>query len=192
MEDAQPTWSPLTADRWLVAFHAGDRAAVAQCYRDHAKTVASAVGRILSAADSETMTHEVFFRLLSDAGLRANFQGGNFSAWITRVATHSAIDYMRRCRREQSGLSGACEADVDARAAARRVDDELDAKVLVERFCRDHLPPEWAGVFDARFLRQVTQRDAARELGIRRTTLAYRELRIRRLLTRFLLRAEHP
>jgi RNA polymerase sigma-70 factor (ECF subfamily) len=192
VEHAQATWSPLIADRWLVAFHAGDRAAVAQCYRDHAKTVASAVGRMLSAADSETVTHEVFYRLLSDAGLRANFRGGNFSTWITRVATNGAIDYLRRCRREQSGLLGAFEPDVDARAAARRVDEELDAKVLVERFCRDHLPSEWAGVFDARFIRQVTQRDAAKELGIRRTTLAYRELRIRRLLTRFLLRAEHP
>jgi RNA polymerase sigma-70 factor (ECF subfamily) len=192
VEDARLIWSPLMADRWLVAFHAGDRAAVAQCYREHARTVASVVGRMLSEADSETVTHEVFYRLLSDAGLRANFQGGNFSAWITRVATHSAIDYLRRCRREQSTFSDACETDPDARAAARRVDDELHAKILVERFRRDCLPPEWAGVFDARFVRQVTQRDAATELGIRRTTLAYRELRIRRLLTRFLLRAEDP
>ncbi len=180
------------ADRWLAAFHAGDRVAVGQCYQDHHRTVAAAVGRMLSAADSETVTHEVFYRLLSDAELRANFQGGNFAAWITRVATHSAIDYLRRWRREQSELSGARETEADVRAAARRVDDELDAKVLVERFRRDCLPQEWAGVFDARFLRQVTQREAARELGLRRTTLAYRELRIRRLLTQFLLRTEHP
>jgi RNA polymerase sigma-70 factor (ECF subfamily) len=81
---------------------------------------------------------------------------------------------------------------LDALAATRRVDDELDAKVLVERFRRDCLPQEWAGVFDARFLRQVPQREAARELGIRRTTLAYRELRIRRLLSRFLFRTKQP
>lgn len=192
VEDARLTWSPLMADRWLVAFHAGDRAAIAQCYRDYAKTVARTVGRRLSAADSETVTHEVFYRLLSDAALRANFQGGNFSAWITRVAVHSAIDHMRRYRREQSELSGACETEADARAAARRVDDELHAKVLVERFCRECLPPEWVAVFDARFIRQLTQRDAASELGIRRTTLVYQELRIRRLLTRFLLRTGHP
>ncbi len=179
-------------ERWLLAFHAGDRAAVGQCYRDHYRTVATAVGRMLSTADSETVTHEVFYRLISDAELRANFQGGNFPAWITRVATHSAIDHLRRYRREQTAFSEACETEVDARAAARRVDDALDAKVLVERFRRDFLPPEWAGVFDARFLRQVTQREAAKELGVHRTTLVYRELRIRRLLTQFLLRAEHP
>jgi RNA polymerase sigma-70 factor (ECF subfamily) len=187
--DAQLTWSPLTEDRWLAAFHAGDRAAVGQCYRDHFRTVASAVGRVLPAADSETVTHEVFYRLLSDATLRENFQGGNFAGWIARVATHGAIDYLRRSRREQSvfGVS-----EVDTLGTAQRVDDELDAKVLVDRFRRECLPPEWDGVFEARFLRQASQREAARELGIHRTTLAYRELRIRRLLTRFLLWAEHP
>jgi RNA polymerase sigma-70 factor (ECF subfamily) len=180
------------ADRWLAAFHAGDRAAIAQCYRDHHRTVAAAVGRMLSAADSETVTHEVFYRLLSDAQFRANFHGGNFAAWITRVATHSAIDYLRRYRREQSGFADEAKPAEDALAAACRVDDELDAKALVDAFRRDCLPPEWAGVFDVRFLRQVPQRDAAKELGIQRTTLAYREIRIRRLLTLFLLRAKRP
>jgi RNA polymerase sigma-70 factor (ECF subfamily) len=179
-------------DRWLAAFHSGDRAAVEQCYRGHYRTVAAAVGRMLPMADSETVTHEVFYRLLTDPRLRANFRGGNFAAWITRVATHSAIDFQRRCRFEQSGRAVVSEPAVDALAAAARVDDELDAKALVERFRRECLPPQWAGVFDARFLRQLPQRDAARELGIQRTTLVYRELRIRRLLTQFLLRAKTP
>jgi RNA polymerase sigma-70 factor (ECF subfamily) len=178
----------MMTDRWRAAFHAGDRAAVAHCYREHYRTVAAAVGRMLSVADAETVTHEVFYRLLADAQLRANFQGGSFAAWITRVATHCAIDYLRRCRREQSGHAAASEPDVDALAAARRVDDELDAKALVEQFRRELLPPQWAGVFDARFLRQLPQREAAKELGLHRTTLAYREIRIRRLLTQFLLR----
>jgi RNA polymerase sigma-70 factor (ECF subfamily) len=188
--DARLAWDPLIEDRWLAGFHAGDRAVVAQCYRHHYRTVAAAVGRMLPTADTETVTHEVFYRLLSDPHLRSNFQGGNFAAWITRVATHSAIDYLRRCRREQSGCAFAPE--VDAVAAASRVDDELDAKALVERFRRDCLPPEWAGVFDARFLRQMPQREAANELGIQRTTLVYREVRIRKLLTQFLLRAKQP
>jgi RNA polymerase sigma-70 factor (ECF subfamily) len=190
VEDARLDWNPLMADGWLAAFHAGDRAVVGQCYRDNYGTVAAAVGRMLSAADSETVTHEVFYRLLSDPQLRANFQGGNFAAWITRVAIHSAIDHLRRYRREQSESAAESGPDEDARAAAGRVDDALDAKALVDEFRRDCLPPEWAGVFDARFLRQIPQRDAAKELGIQRTTLAYREIRIRRLLTQFLLRAK--
>jgi RNA polymerase sigma-70 factor (ECF subfamily) len=42
-------------------------------------------------------------------------------------------------------------------------------------------------VFELRFLQQMTQHEAAHALGIRRTTLAYRELRIRRALRAFLL-----
>lgn len=128
------------ADRWLAAFHAGDRAVVAQCYRDHHETVAAATGRMLHAADSETVTHDVFFRLLSDAALRANFQGGNFAAWITRVATNSALDYRRRFRREQSGFPGHGETGEDTCAAARRVDDELEATGCRSTRRRDALP----------------------------------------------------
>jgi RNA polymerase sigma-70 factor (ECF subfamily) len=62
--------------------------------------------------------------------------------------------------------------------------------VLIERFRRERLPPDWVGVFERRFLEQLTQHEAARALGIRRTTLAYRELRIRRALRAFLLEEE--
>jgi RNA polymerase sigma-70 factor (ECF subfamily) len=154
--------------------------------------VAAVAGRMLPAVDAETVTHEVFYRLLSDSTLRANFQGGNFAAWLMRVATNAALDHLRRRRREVGGLSEEHEADADTQAVARRVDEELEAKMLVERFRRECLPPEWAGVFEARFLRQVSQRKAAEELGMHRTTLVYQELRIRRLLAKFLVRTEHP
>ena len=192
MADERLTWSPLTAETWLVAFHAGDRAAVEQCYRDHQPAVAAAVGRMLSAVDAETVTHEVFYRLLTDANLRANFQGGNFAGWLTRVATNRAIDHLRRSRREESALSEEHAAETDTGAAATRVDEELEARLLIERFRREWLPPAWAGVFETRFLRQVPQRQAARELRMHRTTLAYREHRIRKLLTKFLVRTERP
>src|SRR5258708_38055201 len=177
-------------DRWLTAFHTGSRIAVEQCYREHHRMVAALVGRMLSAADAATVTHEVFYRLLSDARLRQNFRGGNFAGWLARVATNSAIDHLRRCRHEQADALARADVEVEAGAAARRVDEELEAKLLVERFRRECLPPKWAGVFDARFLRRLTQREAAQELGMRRTTLVYQEHRIRALLTTFLLGAE--
>ena len=49
------------------------------------------------------------------------------------------------------------------------------------------LPPAWRPVFEARFLQHLNQSEAATQLGMRRTTLAYRELRIRALLRKFLL-----
>ncbi len=178
-------------DPWLAAFHDGNRDVMEQCYRDHYRTAATAVGRILADADAETVIHEVFFRLLSDRGMRESFRGGHFTAWLARVVTNGALDYRRRYSRERS-------SDQDD-AAAREYpvtqplqDEELGAKVLIERFRRERLPPEWDTLFVARFLRSLPQRAAAKELGIHRTTLVYREARIRALLRKFLLRTEEP
>jgi DNA-directed RNA polymerase specialized sigma24 family protein len=59
--------------------------------------------------------------------------------------------------------------------------------VLVARFRERVLPPRWEPVFRARFLEQLDQREAARQLGIPRTTLVYHERRIRALLRAFML-----
>ena len=59
---------------------------------------------------------------------------------------------------------------------------------MIERFRREVLPAKWADVFEHRFLRQLSQAEAAELLGIGRTTLAYQETRVRRLLRRFLLK----
>jgi RNA polymerase sigma-70 factor (ECF subfamily) len=52
------------------------------------------------------------------------------------------------------------------------------------------LPAKWDRVFVMRFLEQQDQPTAARSLGMARTTLAYQEYRIRKLLERFVLRRE--
>ena len=102
-----------------------------------------------------------------------------------QVAANRAIDVARRLRREEpSEAEDAAGADVPV---APRFDDAVDAKMLVDRFVREQLPPAWAGVFDARFMRQLPQREAAAELGMQRTTLVYQEQRIRELLRKFLL-----
>jgi len=173
---------PREDARWLAAFHAGERATLERCYREHVGRVASAAARVVGPVDAETVTHEVFYRLLSSAGMRESFRGGNLGAWLVQVVTRSAIDDLRRRRRERP------EAAADeARSVDGSVDGELEAKILIERFRRERLPPEWTAVFEARFLRQITQRDAARELGIPRSTLVYQEQRVRALLERFLL-----
>ncbi len=178
----------MGTDSWLACFHAGQRGAMEDCYREHFATVEKTVGQILYGADKETVIHEVFFRLLSDRQARLGFQGGSLRAWIATVARNRAIDYLRRHRREQvvdpevaAGLAGGEES---------RCEERTEAKILVERFCREQLPDRLAPVFEARFIKQLSQREAARELGMRRTTLAYREGRIRILLRRFLLRLE--
>jgi RNA polymerase sigma-70 factor (ECF subfamily) len=175
-------------DGWLTDFHAGSRTVLERCYRDHYEGVVRAVRRLLSGADAETVTHEVFYRLLNNAHMRESFQGGNFEAWLRQVATNLARDHLRRYRREQPERMDDGRPDDDATGATMA--DEVEAKMLIERFRRERLPAEWAGVFDARFLRQLSQRDAAKELGVHRTTLVYQEQRIRASLQDFLLRGD--
>jgi RNA polymerase sigma-70 factor (ECF subfamily) len=180
---------PDASDAWLSRFHEGDRAILTECYRECFARVAEAAGQVLASVDAETVTHEVFYRMLSDADFRAGFRGGSLPAWLAQVARNAAIDVHRRRRREApesaiDSLGDAAEVD------PARFDEEVEAKMLVERFRRERLPEKWAAVFEARFIRQLPQRDAARELGMQRTTLVYQEQRIRELLEDFLVGGE--
>ncbi|RLC97057.1 MAG: RNA polymerase subunit sigma-70, partial [Chloroflexi bacterium] len=169
---------------WLAGFHAGQRAVLEECYREHFSTVEAVVGRFLPGADKETVVHEVFYRVFAKAQVRKRFKGGSLGAWLSTVARNQAIDYIRRYKRETL---------TDSERMANRADpgsgqweERLQAKLVIERFCRDHLPKKWLKVFEARFMRQLSQREVARELGLPRTTVAYQEHCIRSRLRRFL------
>lgn len=177
-----PASSTTEASPWLERFHRGDMAVLEGCYRDHFAVVAGAIGGILAPVDRETVIHELFSRLIAREDLRRSFRGGSFPAWLATVARNQAIDYRRRLSRESEVIV----PDQNAFAAGTW-ELAAEARLLVERFRRDCLPPAWQGVFELRFLAQLPQREAARQLSMRRTTLAYREVRIRRLLKRFLL-----
>lgn len=171
---------------WLERFHAGDRAALEAFYRGHFVTVDRAVGWVLAGADRETVVHEVFFRVLSQAELRRRLTGGSPAAWVAALAKNHAIDYRRR--RDREIPDGSAESRTEEHHPPG--DGQAAAHLLLERFCRDVLPDKWRAVFDACFVRQLTQRDAARELGISRTTLLYQQHRVRALLRSFSLDAE--
>ena len=176
-------------DDWLRAFHAGQRDCLERCYREQWPTVERAVATIIATgADRETLVHEVFFRLLNEESLRRGFHGGSFSAWLRVVARNQAIDYARRRRLEVQIPNDA--HTLNDSAAGGALDRQIDARLTLQRFCEDVLPQKWRRVFEARFVRQQDQPAAARSLGMRRTTLAYQEYRIRNLLRRFVLRGE--
>ena len=172
---------------WLNAFHRGDRGAIASCYRDHFDGVERAIGEILRGPDRETVIHEVFSRLIGQEDLRRSFRGGSMGAWLAAVARNAAIDYRRRLAREKTLVVAAADVGPDA----TRWEDAAQAHLLIEQFRRQSLGRvEWAKVFDLCFLQQMSQRDAARALGLSRTTLAYRTMRIGRALRRFLLEGD--
>lgn len=171
-----------TPDPWLEAFHRGERDVLEACYRQHFDTVDGAAGAILRGADRETVVHEVFSRLIARPELRRAFHGGSFGAWLSTVARNHAIDYRRRLSRETSLPDDPRDGPESA-----SWEDAAQARLLVERFRRSTLTPAWAPVFELVFVQQMSQREAAEVLGISRTTLAYREMRIRRQLRRFVL-----
>jgi RNA polymerase sigma-70 factor (ECF subfamily) len=178
-----PPTSNDSGEAWLRGFHRGERAALTRCYQEYVDTVAWAVGQVLRGVDRETVVQEVFCRLASEAPLRSNFGGGNFGAWIITVARRQAIDYRRKRDREQpTDPAEMPEPPADPGGA----DDSVELRMLVQRFLAV-LPPKWEGVFRARFLERLDQRTAARRLGMHRTTLAYQEMKVRKLLRRFVL-----
>jgi RNA polymerase sigma-70 factor, ECF subfamily len=150
-------------ERFLRAFHAGERWAIEESYREHAGRVIAAAQRLVGPVDAETIAHGVFYRLLDSAKTRASFQGGNLGAWLTQVAVRSAVDDLRKRRRE---------APSDE-AAEPQSSADLDAKILIDRFRAEVLAPDDVPLFEARFMRRLPQRDAAKELGIPRSTLVY-------------------
>jgi RNA polymerase sigma-70 factor (ECF subfamily) len=174
----------------LEGFHSGDRRALERCYREHYSAVARAAASVLAPADAETVTHEVFHRLLSTPKMRESFKGGDLGAWLSRVAKNHALDFRRRYARETSLEEGAAEAPDVAANANDAQSDSLSAAIVIERFKQTCLPPKWAAVFEARFLKQLGQREAALALGMHRTTLMYQEHRIRALLRTFVLESE--
>jgi RNA polymerase sigma-70 factor, ECF subfamily len=173
------------SENWIEQFHAGSRTVIEELYRAHFERVARAVGNVLDGADKETAIHEVFYRLLSSEQARRGYSGGSFGAWITTVARNQAIDHLRRRRWEQPAGSAAEMLQHDDRRET--FDERVNAQLMVRRFRHECLPPKWAGVFEARFIQQLDQAEAARSLGIRRTTLIYQEYRVRQLLRRYFL-----
>jgi RNA polymerase sigma-70 factor (ECF subfamily) len=173
------------AEEWLEAFQEGDREVIEDIYRQHYGSVDRAIGTMLSAADKETLIHEVFFAVISQKRVRMGFRGGSIRAWLCSVAKNRATDFLRHQR---------CVQNVDHQVATGLVSNipvpdeaRTDARRMIADFSKEHLPDKWQPVFDARFIRQMTQREAASALAASRTTLAYREQQIRRRLRRYLL-----
>jgi len=167
-------------------FHVGDRALMGRLYQESYQGVDAAVGGVLRGADRETVVHELYLRLLDRPELRRNFAGGSVHAWLATLAHNLAVDFWRRHRRETSFAEYAIPPLADEQS--RRMEERAALRVFIERFRREALPEKWGSIFQARFVEQLDQREAARRLGMHRTTLAYRELRIRKLLRAYLRR----
>jgi len=168
----------------LARFHAGERDFIGLLYRETYETVDATVGRVLRGADRETVVHDLYLRLLSKSELRRNFSGGSMRSWLATLAHNLAVDFWRRHRRETTLEDQDTPPLIDP--LSQHMEERAELNLFVERFRRDGLPEELWPVFQARFVEPLDQREAARRLGLPRTTLAYRELRVRRFLRAYL------
>jgi RNA polymerase sigma-70 factor (ECF subfamily) len=171
-------------ERWLADFHRGDRETFETLYREYFTTVDGAVARVLAGADKETVIHDVFCQLMTRAEVRSAFRGGSFGAWLGTLARNRAVDFHRRRKLEQP--MGADPEAFGGTLETQSFEPKAEARLVLERFS-GILPEKWRRVFEKRFVEGLEQQEAANALEMSRTTLAYQEYRIRRLLRRFVL-----
>jgi RNA polymerase sigma-70 factor, ECF subfamily len=178
------------SEAWLARFHSGDRELLAEIYREQGAVLLAVVGGILSGVDRENVVHDLFASLLSSEPMRRGFTGGSLSAWLRQVARNRALDHLRRVkRRRETDLAPGVDPIDPAASPVAGVERDMALR-LVERLRAECVPGAWRAVFEARFVQQLSQRDAAKSLGIRRTTLAYQEARLRVAIMRYLRKSD--
>ena len=84
----------------LERFAAGDVEAFEALFRQHQCEVYGWIMRVVrDRATAEDLTIETFWRMYR-AHARFDAAKGNCTAWLRRIATNAALDYLRRKRRE--------------------------------------------------------------------------------------------
>ncbi len=165
--------------RLLERVRGRDVAAFETLYDAHHRLVYGVALRVLAdGPTAEDVTQAVFMKLWADPGA---FRGGNFGAWLARVARNRALDAVRsRAARAQ----GEIPADVP-------LDFALDEAVLRQldgarvRAALANLPEEQRAPIELGFFGGVTYEEIARRSG---TPLGTVKTRIRAGLRR--LRSE--
>lgn len=171
-------------DLWLSKYWEGDRKVLEGCYLAHADRVWRAVREIVGGADGETVVHEVFYRMLSDESFRRSYSGGSLGAYLVCVGQNLARDQRRKQMRHDPIPLPDESATVDPRG---RLDASIDVQAILAEL-RERVAPELHEVIELRIVRQLSQAAAAETLGVARTTLGYRERKVRQALRLIVLR----
>ena len=137
-----------------------DAAAFEALYDGYHRLVYGIAVRMLGDQSSaEDLTQAVFLKLWSSPQL---FAGGNFAAWIARVARNRALDVLRsRAAHGQGEFPESLpdDARVEDRAFAR-----IDADAVRDAIAQ--LPPEQREPIELGFFGGITHEEIARRTGI--------------------------
>jgi RNA polymerase sigma-70 factor (ECF subfamily) len=163
-------------DRDLVAgLVAGDERAFEQLYAQYGEGIRRHVAGLVRSDAAQDLAQEAFLRAWQRA---EQWDGrGTFKAWLYRIATNLALNYLRtvRRRREQPlPVGGDDQDDVEDGPAWMSDDGALGLDVAVERSERlaqvrqlvDQLVDNKRDLFRLVHEYEMSLRDAADELGI--------------------------
>ncbi len=136
----------------------------------------------LPESDVEVLIQETFLRAFAESTRLAYDGLRPFGAYLATIARNLMIDRGRRLLREGRtivALDPYVErtAEADAPDPAWQVEEEQLKKILDE--VKRALTPEDRVVFECRFERQLSIRDAAKELGLTPIVLRRRDTRLR-------------
>jgi RNA polymerase sigma-70 factor, ECF subfamily len=138
---------------------ARDAAAFETLYDEYHRLVYGLALRVLSDPPSaEDVTQAVFLKVWDDP---ARFRGGNFGAWIARVARNRALDVVRsRAVRAEGDYPDAIPVDDGIEDIAIANVDAARVRKALER-----LPPEQREPIELGFFGGATQSEIARHTG---------------------------
>lgn len=169
----------------LQRFAAGDGEAFEALFRQYQGQVYRWIVRIVrDTGAAEDLTVETFWR--AHRGRAGFHEGGNFAAWLRRIATNLALDHLRH-RRRYVELPEEIAAKPTADSAAQRQTRLLLRKAFAE------LPPRLRVVAQLGLVEDEPYAEIAQALGISPGAAKLRMFRAVRLLRKKLQKwGVHP
>ena len=181
-----PCLSALNDDLLVSAARAGDRSAFVELYERHSRKVLPRIYRI-------TKNREDAEDAFQDAVLRAfvhvkRFEGrSNFTSWLTRIATNSALMVLRKRRGAEVSIEQMCDDGESSRAWEPRDHsgtpeahyEGRESKELLQNAV-ERLPSIFREALELQHARDYSTSQVAEELGISLSAAKSRLMRARR------------
>lgn len=150
-----------------------DRERFARLYRDNYQRLARLAVQILGPGPkAEDAVHEAFMKLIQNYDALRDREGTRVAAWLAVVVKNTALDMLRKERRETALEPALWEPAVPA--------DEGEFHALVAMI--RNLPEDYRRVLELRFVAEWSLAEIAQVTGLTESTVKTRIFRGRKIL----------